>query len=311
MNTRGSGLCRRGSGFQPDGSGGIPAARSDVERDVIGRLEHGAGMPREPSGWKPDPRGSSGFTLIEMVISASLMAILLVGAYLCLSSGLASQKLLEARGEAIQSARVAMALMSADLRGACPLSKDIQFVGMDRMLEDIEADNLDFATHHYTPRRAGEGDFCEVSYFVDEDRESGKLCLWRRRDPTPDDEPLSGGSREEIARGVSGLRLEYYDGILWYDEWGDPVSRGKKETTLKEKPNLTGMPEAVRITLWIEPSSRSSRPTASSKDTGEPPLVFQTVVRLNLAGVSFGSATSGSAGDAPKSGAAAPEGGNQ
>ena len=255
-------------------------------------------------------RGCSGFTLIEMVISASLMAILVVGAYLCLSSGIASQKLLEARGEAIQSARVAMALMSADLRCACPLSKDIQFVGMDRMLDDIEADNVDFATHNYSPRRAGEGDFCEVSYFVDEDRASGKLCLWRRRDPTPDDEPLSGGSREEIARGVSGLRLEYYDGVLWYDEWGDPVSRGKKTATLKQKPNLAGMPEAVRITLWIEPPSRSPRKAPSSADTGEAPLVFQTVVRLNLAGVSFGSATSGPASDAPKSGAAAPEGGN-
>src|SRR6266498_3787519 len=87
-----------------------------------------------------------GFTLIELVISASLMAILLVGAYLCLSSGLASQKLIESRGEAVQSARVALALMSADLRGACPLSKDIQFLGMDRMLGDVEADNLDFAT---------------------------------------------------------------------------------------------------------------------------------------------------------------------
>lgn len=252
-------------------------------------------------------RTSSGFTLIEMIISASLMAILVVGAYLCLSSGLASQKLLEARGEAIQSARVVLALMSADLRCACPLSKDIQFVGLDRMLGDIEADNLDFATHNYPARRAGQGDFCEVSYFVDEDRESGKLCLWRRRDPTPDEELFSGGSREEIARGVSGLRLEYYDGLLWYDEWGDPVSRGKKDTTLKEKPNLAGMPEAVRITLWIEPPSRSSTRTS---DAAEPPLVFQTVVRLNLAGVSFGSATSGSASEAPKADAAAPEGGN-
>ena len=256
------------------------------------------------------PRPSAGFTLIEMVISASLMAVLLVAAYLCLSSGLASQRLLEARSEAVQSARVAMALMSADLRCACPLSRRIEFVGMDRMLGDVEADNLDFATHNYTPRRVGEGDFCEVSYFVNEDRESGKFHLWRRRDPKLDDEPLSGGSREEIVRGVRGLRFEYYDGILWYDEWGDPESRGKRDNSLKEKPNLTGMPEAVRITLWIEPSSRSAKPAQASTDTDDPSLMFRTVVRLNLAGISFGSATSGAADDAATSAATSSQGAN-
>jgi hypothetical protein len=34
----------RGSGFQPDGSGGIPAARSKAAK------KHGARMPREQSG---------------------------------------------------------------------------------------------------------------------------------------------------------------------------------------------------------------------------------------------------------------------
>ena len=241
----------------------------------------------------------SGFTLIEVVISASLMSMLLVAAYLCLRSGVSSQRLIESRGEAVQSARVAMALMGADLRCACPLSREIEFVGMDRMLGDVEADNLDFGTHNYTPRRPGEGDFCEVSYFVNQDPDSGTFSLWRRRDPTPDDKPLSGGVREEIARGVRGLRFEYYDGIVWYDEWGAPRSRGKKDKSLKEKPNVAGMPEAVRITLWIEPASRGSKSKVAGEDEAEPPLKFQTVVRINLAGVSFGSAISAPGGNEP------------
>ena len=226
-------------------------------------------------------RVPSGFTLIEVVISSALMGLILVSGYLCLSSGFSSQRLIESRSEAVQSARVAMALMSADLRCACPLIKDLPFLGMHRMLGDIEADNLDFGTHNYMPRRARESDFCEVSYYIDVERESGKLSLWRRRDATPDDEPLSGGSREEIARGVRGLKFEYYDGWDWYDDWGDPQRRRKAEMSLKEHPNLFGMPEAVRITLRIEPPSRSK-----SSDSSEPPLVFQTVARLNLAAIS-------------------------
>jgi hypothetical protein len=223
--------------------------------------------------------------LIEVVVSAALMTIILTGAYLCLSSALSGQRLIESRGEVVQNARVAMAVMSADLRGACPLSKDLEFLGMHRMLGDAEADNLDFGTQNYTPRRDREGDFCEVSYFLNKEPQSGKLSLWRRRDPTPDDEPLSGGSREEIARGLTGLKFEYYDGFDWYDEWGDPAGR-KARGSRRNEPNMSGLPEAVRITIWLEPSSRSSARVADNKGSTEPSLMFQTVARLNLAAVS-------------------------
>src|SRR5712692_6099094 len=80
------------------------------------------------------PARRLGFTLIELVISSALMTLILASAYLCLSSGLSSQKLIESRAEIAQSARVALARLTADLRGACPLSKDIAFLGMQRML---------------------------------------------------------------------------------------------------------------------------------------------------------------------------------
>src|SRR6266496_145788 len=84
-------------------------------------------------------RGSSAFTLIELVISSALMAMILTAAYFCLSSGIFSQKLVESRAEVAQTARVTMALMTTDLRCACPLAKNLEFLGMHRMLGDIEA----------------------------------------------------------------------------------------------------------------------------------------------------------------------------
>src|SRR6185503_7875713 len=259
-------------------------------------------------------RNSPGFTLIELVISAGLMTMILVSAYFCLNAGFSSQKIIEPRIEIIQNARVAMAIMSADLRGACPLSTNQPFLGMHRMLGDSDADNLDFATHNYTPSRAQEGDFCELSFFVEKDATSGTLTLWRRRNPALAFDPLSGGNREEIARGLLGLRFEYYDGFDWYDEWGDVEGTGKQLTSSRDHPNLFGLPDAVRITLLFDrdprprapPSSATARspeaaaspaiPVSSDKDTAEPPLVFQTVARLNLAhsserGVTDGAST--------------------
>ncbi|MBC8095377.1 MAG: prepilin-type N-terminal cleavage/methylation domain-containing protein, partial [Akkermansiaceae bacterium] len=110
---------------------------------------------------------SHAFTLIEVVISSALMALIIVSAYLCFSAAIASRKTMEPRLEVIQNARVAMGLMAADLRAACPLDKNSAFLGMHRTMGETVADNLDFATHNYTPQGAREGDFCQMSYYLD------------------------------------------------------------------------------------------------------------------------------------------------
>jgi len=267
---------------------------------------------RRPAGESLNPqlcnsparrRRSQGFTLIEVVISAALMSLILVAAYLCLHAGLNSQKLIEPRAEIIQNARVAMAILTADLRNACPLSKDYQFIGMQRMIGEMEADNLDFGTHNYTPTRPREGDFCQESFYVDQDPETGRFSLWRRRNPVIGLDALSGGSKEEIATGLAGVRFEYFDGLDWYDTWGE-TKPGKRETSQKPQPNLTGMPEAVRVTLMLDSNPKSKN---VSEETGqrvlEPPFVFQTVVRLNVAANNAGAASSGSGASASSSGA--------
>jgi prepilin-type N-terminal cleavage/methylation domain-containing protein len=229
-------------------------------------------------------RQASGFTLIEVMISSALMALILVSAYLCLGAGFSAQKLVEPRAEIIQNARVALAIMTADLRAACPLSKSDDFLGMIRKIGDIEADNLDFATHNYQPRHAREGDFCQESFYLGKDLETGQFSLWRRRNPTIALDALSGGSKEEIAKGVVGLKLEYSDGLDWYDSWGEVKTAGKDQNSTREKNNLSGLPEAVRITLLMDSNpKKKNSDLAASQDKFEPPLAFQTIARLNLA----------------------------
>jgi general secretion pathway protein J len=225
-------------------------------------------------------RGEAGFTLVEMIISSSLMVLILAGAYVCLHAGIAGRKLIEVRSDLAQNARVALALISADLRAATPLSSDFEFLGMERQIDDVEADNIDFATHNYTPAAAHQADFCEVSYYVSKNQESQEYSLWRRRDPSPDPEPLEGGARDEIIQGVRGFKLEFYDGFEWFDEWGDPQGKRRDQNALLSASNLSGMPEAVRITLLLAP--KAARKTEEPDKTAEPPQAFQTIVRLNL-----------------------------
>ena len=251
-------------------------------------------------------RFCSAFTLLEVVISATLAALILASAYLCFDAGVRGQKIVEPRVEVFQNARVAMALMTADLRSACPLPADFQFLGMHRTLDSLPADNVDFATHNYTPRQDREGDFCEVSFFLDKDPGTGRFSLFRRRNPAIAPNPLEGGSREEIASGLLGARFEYSDGLDWYDTWGE-ISGAKQETSQRDQPNLSGMPEAVRITLWFDADPSVKIAPGETGSTNGPPLVFQTVARLMLADrVQQPSASSSSAGDTGASGQSMP-----
>ena len=256
------------------------------------------------------------------MISVGLGAMILASAYMCLSAAISSRKTIEPRSEVFQNARVAMALITADLRSACPLSKDFEFLGMHRQLGSMDADNLDFATHNYSPARPNEGDFCEVSYFVEKDRETGKYSLWRRRNPTIAPDPLNGGRQEEIARGIQGVRFEYFDGYDWYDDWGEIKTEGKSkaDTSNREQYNLTGMPEAVRVTLWFDsnpdrrtkPSESLDETTAPTTTATEPPLVFQSVARLNFAAmVNAASSTTSTTNGTPDTSGQNPNGGQQ
>jgi type II secretory pathway pseudopilin PulG len=257
----------------------------------------------------------TGFTLIELMVGGSVTLVILGAAYACLQAGLQARKAAGSRAEVCQNARVALSFLAADLRSACPLSEEYEFVGMQRRLGEVEADNLDFATHNWKPRASGESDLCEVSYFVNPDPRTGELGLWRRRDPSPDDRPFEGGEREEIAAGVRGLRFEYSDGFTWFESWGKEADQ-RGEGSRASLFNLTGLPEAVRITLSLseplpegEPQGArpaGSRIAAAESRRADTPLVFQTVVRLNLAGRATRASSSlgGAGSSSPTAGAA-------
>jgi hypothetical protein len=221
--------------------------------------------------------------------------------------------------DAAQTARVALAMLAADLRSACRLAADFEFVGLDREIDGMDADNLDFATHRWEPRRGGEGDTCEVSWFVDRvspadvDGEDGGAVggwgLFRRRDPTLDPEPFEGGSRELIAPGVARFELEFSDGFLWYESWGrdpwGPSREQRGDATSLLAGNLFGMPEAVRITLAFAPPHEGGPAQEGGERQGEPPVVLRSVVRLNLAGRvndAYLSSASGGAGTSAEKG---------
>lgn len=227
------------------------------------------------SSHRAHPTRSSAFTLIELVVSSALMAVVLGAAYACLQAAISTRRTIEPRSDHAQAARIALALLSADLRAACPLHKGPEFLGT------ATPGHLDFATHHFTPRRDGEGDYSCVSWFIEADPVSGESILFRRRNPSLAPDPLSGGRRDEILRPVHDLTFEFYDGFEWFDSWGDPNGEAKQANSFRPRPNLVGLPTAVRITLAV-PGERIPSASPGNTATNAPPLLFNTVVRLEI-----------------------------
>jgi hypothetical protein len=81
------------------------------------------------------------------------------------------------------------------------------------------------------------------------------------------------------------LKFEYFDGTDWYDTWGNVDPKKNRQNSARQQSNLTGLPEAVRITLLMDSNPKKRNPdSATSEQQPAPPFVFRTVVRLNLAG---------------------------
>jgi len=242
-----------------------PQAAKDPNPAKGDRDEHQAGSP----GANRDcvlPFGA--FTLIEVVISASLMAVILVSSYACLNAALSSRKLIEPRLEVIQNARVALSLMAADLRGACALSKDIDLLGMHRTLGEVQADNLDFGTHNYTPRRPSEGDFCQVSFFLDKDPD-GQFILWRRRNPRLAQDPLSG----EIAKRSLAVCADCASSIT--TAWTGTTRGATSKVAAKRKVR------GASVSIWTACRTQSGLPSGSIPIPGPGRIRRMLQVQLN------------------------------
>ncbi|MEL6547650.1 MAG: prepilin-type N-terminal cleavage/methylation domain-containing protein, partial [Myxococcota bacterium] len=163
-------------------------------------------------------RNERGFTLAEVMIALSIMALIGTLTYGVFNRTLAAREQANRITEHYHMVRQAMLRMSREVSMAfitpfkdCEDPRtETQFIG-DRSGSSHRLDFTSFG-HFKTRADANESDQNELSYFVtrDPDEKKGKV-LMRREDPVIDDEPDEGGVEQVLARGVESLELEFYD----------------------------------------------------------------------------------------------------
>jgi general secretion pathway protein J len=192
-----------------------------------------------------------GFTLLELLVAISILAMVSVLIYGAFSAMRRTKEGLERIQDRYREGRIAMQRVTRELSSAyltlhLPLDQSLivvntAFIGT----RGNPADRVDFNAFANTrrDRNAHESDQAEISYYGSSNPDAGGTDLVRRVSTRPDHEPGKGGRVEVLATDIDLFELEYLDPQtgLWTETWDSTQTVGQ--------PNR--LPYQVRITLVL------------------------------------------------------------
>lgn len=177
-----------------------------------------------------------GITLMEVMLSVAIIAMMSTMIWAGFAQINKSKKIVEASLDRYHQVIIAFEKITSDLSMA-HLSKNLSpqkssitsqqgFIG-----RNSDPDELHFTTFSHMRRflDAKEGDRCEVSYTVEQDREEPEILNLVRRESTyVDDDTTTGGKKTILLRDIVDFNLEYYDITMdkWEKEWDTTQATG-------------------------------------------------------------------------------------
>ena len=231
---------------------------------------------------RPTPSTASsaaaGFTLMEVMVALSIMAMIMVALYSTLDTSLATRDQLEYETRAARMGPALLDVIEKDLRRAWVynIEDDKVFLGQDHTVNGEQADTLVFLTtvDSTITQRIGAyevpSDIAETGYRLKANPDFTDLLeLWRRQDYHVDEEPLEGGVYERLHDRVISFQLRYVDTIERSPEWLDDWDAGERHR----------LPAAVLVDLVLEVGPRAGN--TSRAESGARTMVYQRFIPLH------------------------------
>lgn len=199
-------------------------------------------------------KSQRGFTLVELLVTSTMFAMLAGAGFAVFSAGTRSAVKSKRYSRMIAHGQTAIQALAGEIRTAVARG-DFPLTALDAQFEGRDTDTIDFIMPRVKeiPDDEGAATLCEVGYYIDSDSDTEAQWLTRREDYTLDDDPLEGGNLTPAGPFVAELNLEFYDGLFWNDGW-----------VLQET-----FPEAIRIRILV-----------LDEDEIEEPMFFTTTVSI-------------------------------
>lgn len=170
-----------------------------------------------------------GFTLVEILVATAIFILIMSIIYSVFYTTIRSREAGIKTGELYTEGIELIKTMSQEIMCAYIDSTWDKEESKTVFLSDRDSfdgrpmDTLTF-THscHKTIYGAGrQSDHEEVTYYWQQDIDTGRIKLMKRVDTTMDSEPDQGGVIFEVLDGVKEFRLTFYDGTEWVEGWGE------------------------------------------------------------------------------------------
>jgi len=227
------------------------------------------------------PRGGAGFTLLEVLVAMTILAILGAALFTMFGQSTSTWLRADARVQQFIAAREALGMMALEMRHAVVAPEAAEgadganFYGIDG---GAGSDEVYFVAPAETRDDQADQDLCVIGYWVNNDRELMRYCLtdqneadWRKLYPVN-----HLAHSEQLGVNVAKLDFEYLDQTT--TDW----SNADKDWNSTDSGSQHGtVPRAVRITLvvWdptLEPDANPNNPKVQKRFK-----TFTTVVYMN------------------------------
>ncbi len=169
-------------------------------------------------------RASSGFTLIEVMLSLTVAGLAVTAAYAALGAVATVQERSRAAREPTLAGASARASLASWLASASLLENTEPFRSVDRADGSLQLDELDFAVMDGGPLRPGPH---RLRLWIDRDRATPEQGLVAELRPIIGSRQRPAPQTLEIAPAASGLEARYLVRVegkeRWVDEWRSEI----------------------------------------------------------------------------------------